>query len=75
MQQILQFVDICFAYEREVALHNGDLDAPERSLVAVIGPNREGKSALIKLALGVLFTLFDRPAARRDRASLCRTVT
>jgi zinc transport system ATP-binding protein len=51
---ILRFEDVCFAYEREEVLHNVDLAIPERSLVAVVGPNGGGKSTLIRLALGIL---------------------
>ena len=50
----LQFRDVCFAYEREEVLHNIDLSVPEKSLVAVVGPNGGGKSTFLKLALGLL---------------------
>jgi zinc transport system ATP-binding protein len=58
----LRFEDVCFAYERQEVLHNVNLEAPERSLVAVVGPNGGGKSTLIKLALGLL-----RPRCGRVR--------
>jgi zinc transport system ATP-binding protein len=50
----LKFSDVCFAYEREEVLHNIDLSVPEKSLVAVVGPNGGGKSTFLKLALGLL---------------------
>lgn len=53
-QVVLGFDDVCFAYEREEVIHNVDLTVPEKSLVAVVGPNGGGKSTLIKLALGLL---------------------
>jgi zinc transport system ATP-binding protein len=45
---------VCFAYERQEVLHNVDLSVPEKSLVAVVGPNGGGKTTLVKLALGLL---------------------
>ncbi len=51
---VLQFTDVCFAYEREEVLHNVDLAVPNKSFVAVVGPNGGGKSTLVKLALGLL---------------------
>jgi len=50
----LQFSDVCFGYERQEALHNVDLSVPNKSLVAVVGPNGGGKTTLVKLALGLL---------------------
>jgi zinc transport system ATP-binding protein len=50
----LQFSDVCFAYERQEVLHNVDLSVPDKSLVAVVGPNGGGKTTLVKLALGLL---------------------
>jgi len=50
----LQFNDVCFGYERQDVLHNVDLTVPEKSLVAVVGPNGGGKTTLVKLALGLL---------------------
>lgn len=50
----LQFNDVCFAYERQEVLHNVDLFIPDKSLVAVVGPNGGGKTTLMRLALGLL---------------------
>ncbi len=50
----LQFKDVCFAYERQEVLHNVDLSVPDKSLVAVVGPNGGGKTTLVKLGLGLL---------------------
>jgi len=50
----LEFEDVCFAYERKAVLHNVDLSVPEKSLVAVVGPNGGGKTTLVRLALGLL---------------------
>jgi len=69
----LRFEDVCFAYEHEEVLHNVDLAVPERSLVAVVGPNGGGKSTLIKLALGLLcprhgrIRVFGEPPERARR--------
>jgi len=51
---VLQFKDVCFAYDRLEVLHNVDLSIPDKSLVAVVGPNGGGKTTLMKLALGLL---------------------
>lgn len=51
---VLRFSDVCFAYEQEEVLHNIDLTVPEKSMVAVVGPNGGGKSTFLKLALGLL---------------------
>lgn len=59
---VLRFENVCFGYERQEVLHNVDLDVPEKSLVAVVGPNGGGKSTLLKLALGLL-----RPRSGRVR--------
>lgn len=70
----LRFEEVCFAYEREEVIHNVDLAIPEKSIVAVVGPNGGGKSTLIKLALGLLhprcgriFVFGDSPARVRHR--------
>jgi zinc transport system ATP-binding protein len=70
----LQFNDVCFAYEHEEVLHNIDLSVPEKSLVAVVGPNGGGKSTFLKLALGLLkprrgtvHVFGDAPARRQRR--------
>ena len=51
---ILEFKDVCFAYDREEVLHNVNLNVESGSLVAVVGPNGGGKSTLLRLALGLL---------------------
>jgi zinc transport system ATP-binding protein len=51
---VLEFDDVCFAYEREEVLHNVDFKVEKGDLVAVVGPNGGGKSTLIRLALGLL---------------------
>ena len=50
----LQFTDVCFAYDRQEVVHNVELSVPDRSLVAMVGPNGGGKTTLIRLALGLL---------------------
>jgi len=61
-ETVLQFEDVCFAYEQDEVLHNVSLKVPGRSLVAVVGPNGGGKSTMLKLALGLL-----RPSLGRVR--------
>lgn len=51
---VLQYDDVCFAYERREVLHNVTLAVGAGDLVAVVGPNGGGKSTLVKLALGLL---------------------
>lgn len=51
---VLAFIDVCFAYDREEVLHNVRFEVPSGSLVAVVGPNGGGKSTLMRLALGLL---------------------
>jgi zinc transport system ATP-binding protein len=53
-QIALFFRDVCFAYEHQEVLHNVDLSVPDKSLVAVVGPNGGGKTTLLRLALGLL---------------------
>lgn len=70
----LLFRDVCFAYDREEVLHNVDLSVPEKSLVAVVGPNGGGKTTLVRLALGLLkpqrgtVRVFDDAPERRRRS-------
>jgi len=70
----LRFNDVCFAYEHQEILHNVDLSIPDRSLVAVVGPNGGGKTTLMRLALGLLkprrgtvHVFGDAPERRRRR--------
>lgn len=51
---VIEFEDVCFAYERREVLHNVRLRVGAGDLVAVVGPNGGGKSTLVKLALGLL---------------------
>jgi zinc transport system ATP-binding protein len=50
---VLSFAGVCFAYGTSEALHNVTFDVPERSLVAVVGPNGGGKTTLLRLILGL----------------------
>ncbi len=50
----LQFNDVCFSYDHREVLHNVNLSMPEKSLVAVVGPNGGGKTTLMRLALGLI---------------------
>jgi len=74
-QAVLQFEDVCFAYDREEVLHNVTVRIDEKNLVAVVGPNGGGKSTLVRLALGLLkplrgsVRLFGAPP-ERTRASI-----
>jgi len=47
------FDGVCFAYGASEALHNVTFAVPERSLVAVVGPNGGGKTTLLRLILGL----------------------
>jgi zinc transport system ATP-binding protein len=51
---VLQVHDVCFAYDHLEVLHSVDLSVPDKSLVAVVGPNGGGKTTLMRLALGLL---------------------
>ncbi len=51
---VLNFKDVCFAYEQREVLHNINLQIRDRDMVAVVGPNGGGKSTLLKLALGII---------------------
>jgi zinc transport system ATP-binding protein len=51
---VIQFEDVCFAYNREEVLHNISLSVPGQTLTAVVGPNGAGKSTFVKLTLGLL---------------------
>ena len=70
---VLHFHDVCFAYEGQEVLHNVNLSVPDKSMVAVVGPNGGGKTTLLKLALGLLkprcgrVRVFGDPPERRRR--------
>ena len=51
---VVNFKDVCFAYEQREVLHNINMQVRERDMVAIVGPNGGGKSTLIKLALGII---------------------
>ena len=53
-EPVIEFDDVCFAYEREEVLHNVSLRILERDMVALVGPNGGGKTTLLRLALGFL---------------------
>ena len=51
---VLNFKDVCFAYEQREVLHNINMQIKKKDMVAVVGPNGGGKSTLLKLALGII---------------------
>ena len=51
---VIEFKDVCFAYETDEILHNISLNIEEKNMVALVGPNGAGKSTVIKLTLGLL---------------------
>lgn len=53
-EPVIEFDDVCFAYEREEVLHNVTLQILNRDMVALVGPNGGGKTTLLRLALGFL---------------------
>ncbi len=69
---VLNFKDVCFAYEQREVLHNINLQIRARDMVAVVGPNGGGKSTLLKLALGIIrpvrgeVELFGRPVNKQQ---------
>lgn len=46
--------DVCFSYQGPEVLHNVSFEIPQKSLVAVLGPNGGGKTTLLRLLLGDL---------------------
>lgn len=52
--------DVCFSYQGPEVLHNVSFEIPEKSLVAVIGPNGGGKTTLLRLLLGDLRPRFGK---------------
>jgi len=61
------------AYHRKPVLWDVELEAPDRSLIAIVGPNGAGKSTLIKACLGLVprasgsVEVYGRPVARQRR--------
>ena len=53
-QAVLDVHDVTVAYHRKPVLWDIDLTLDEPSLVGIIGPNRAGKSTLIKAILGLV---------------------
>ena len=53
-EPVIEFDDVCFAYEREEVLHNVNFRIVARDMVALVGPNGGGKTTLLRLALGFL---------------------
>ena len=69
----LSIHDVTVAYGRRPVLWDIDYDAPQRSLVGVVGPNGAGQSTLIKAVLGLVplasgrIEVFGRPAKTQRR--------
>ncbi len=51
---IIELKSLDFAYNGEVVLEDVNLSARQKDFVAIIGPNRGGKTTLLKLILGLL---------------------
>ena len=51
---VLDFKNVCFAYEQREVLHNINMQIRRKDMIAVVGPNGGGKSTLLKLALGII---------------------
>jgi iron complex transport system ATP-binding protein len=54
MKSLLQFRDVSFGYDGRDVIQHVDLELPEGSSTALIGPNGIGKTTLLRLAAGVL---------------------
>jgi len=52
-RNIIEFDNVCFAYDYSEILHNVNFSIEEKNLVALVGPNGAGKSTLLKLVLGL----------------------
>lgn len=52
-EKVLEFDNVCFAYDRQEILHNINFSINNKDLVALVGPNGAGKSTLLKLMLGL----------------------
>ncbi|MBN1295382.1 ABC transporter ATP-binding protein [bacterium] len=66
-EPVVQFNNVCFAYDQEEILHNITLTIRSGNMVAIVGPNGGGKSTLLRLMLGLItpirgtVTLFSTP--------------
>jgi len=70
---ILQFEDVCFAYENSEILHNISFPVRKGDMLAVVGPNGAGKSTLLKLTLGLLKPLRGKIRIFNLPPNKCRT--
>lgn len=52
---MIRLENVCFAYEKEIALRYVDLHIEKGDSVVIQGPNGCGKSTLIKLLNGIIF--------------------
>jgi len=53
MKPVLEIKNLSFAYEKQTALQDINLEINPKDFLAVIGPNGGGKSTLLKLILGI----------------------
>jgi len=51
----IRLENVCFAYEKEIALRYVDLHINRGDSIVIQGPNGCGKSTLIKLLNGIIF--------------------
>ena len=52
---MIRLENVCFAYEKEIALRYVDLHINRGDSIVIQGPNGCGKSTLIKLLNGIIF--------------------
>ena len=52
---MIRLENVCFAYEKEIALRYVNLHVEKGDSVVIQGPNGCGKSTLIKLLNGIIF--------------------
>jgi zinc transport system ATP-binding protein len=52
--QVVEFRDVCFAYDGAPVLENVNFTIQERTFISIVGPNAGGKTTLLKLMLGLL---------------------
>ena len=52
---MIRLENVCFAYEKEIALRCVDLHINRGDSIVIQGPNGCGKSTLIKLLNGIIF--------------------